>query len=189
MMDEVNTKEHLEKERKKLAALMLEQERVAVEIAKTKRRMAAWAELGEENDVALPPLDLDLGGLTEACMTVLRGSRKEWLNTGEIQRALKELGFPIDTYKAPNASIATTVNRMAEDGVVVADKRLGAGAIEYKWVGKVPTLADYTTAGQMVRELTDAKAKSAREKAEEQRKKMFPQQLGHPDPLNQHGKK
>ena len=72
-MSEVNTKEHLEKERKKLAALMLEQERIAVEIAKTKRRMAAWAELAEESDVALPPLDLDLGGLTEACTTVLQG--------------------------------------------------------------------------------------------------------------------
>ena len=154
-MSEVNAKEHLEKEREnKLAALMLEQERIAVEIAKTKRRMAAWAELAEESDIALPPLDLDLGGLTEACMTVLRGSRKEWLNTGEIQRALKELGFPIDTDKAPNASIATTVNRMVDDGVVVADKRLGAGAIEYKWVGKVPTLGDYTKAGQVVNELT-----------------------------------
>ncbi len=57
-MSEVNAKEHLEKEREKLAALMLEQERIAVEIAKTKRRMAAWAELAEESDIALPPLTL-----------------------------------------------------------------------------------------------------------------------------------
>ena len=77
-------------------------------------------------------------------------SRKEWLNTGEIQRALKELGFPIDTYKAPNASITTTVNRLVDDGYVVSDKRLGAGAIEYKWVGKALSLDPYTTAGQAV---------------------------------------
>jgi hypothetical protein len=128
----------LDKERKKLAELTALRERIEIEIAKTKRKVAAWAELCEECDTAGPPIDLDLGGLTQACITALRGSRKEWLNTTEIQAALKELGFPISQYKAPNASIATTVNRLVDDGVVVADKRLGAGATEYKWVGKVP---------------------------------------------------
>jgi hypothetical protein len=112
IMSDVNAKENLQREREKLVGLTVERERIETEIAKTKRRIAAWAELAEDGDLALPPIDLDLGGLTDACTTVLRGSRKDWLNTSEIQRALKELGFPIDTYKAPNASIATTVNRL-----------------------------------------------------------------------------
>ncbi len=78
---------------------------------------------------------------------------------------------------------------MVDDGVVVADKRLGAGAIEYKWVGKVPTLGDYTKAGQVVNELTATRdrfvqAQKAKVAREEARKKAFPQQLGEPDPLN-----
>lgn len=134
IMSEVNAKLQMGYEQEKLANLLAERERLEIEIAKTKRRIAAWAELCSDSDLE-SPIDLDLGGLTEACTTVLRGTRKDWLNTAEIQTALKELGFPIHTYKAPSASIATTVNRLVDDGVVVSDKRLGSGAIEYKWVG------------------------------------------------------
>jgi hypothetical protein len=129
----------LKQAKDELANMLAGRERMEIEIARQKRKVAALAELCDESDIADQLIDLELGGLTEACTTVLRGSRKEWLNTSEIQSALKELGFPISAYKAPNASIATTVNRLAEDGVVVADKRLGAGAIEYKWVGRHPT--------------------------------------------------
>jgi len=130
--------EDLRLARATLTALLAARENIEKDIARQKRKIAALAELCNEGEFIDMSVDLDLGGLTVACITVLRASRKEWLNTTEIQTALKELGFPIHTYKAPNASIATTVNRLVEDGVVVADKRLGAGAIEYKWVGRVP---------------------------------------------------
>jgi hypothetical protein len=184
----------LKQAQQELADLLASREQTEIEIARQKRKIAALIELCREDDDFTDSTPLDLGGLTEACTTVLRGARKNWMNIAEIQLALTELGFPIRNYKAPVASISTTVNRLVEDGVVVADKRFGPGATEYKWVGKVPTLGDYTTAGKMLNELTTArdrfvqadKAKVAREEA---RKKAFPLQLGHPDPLNQRGKK
>lgn len=154
-----NYKEDLRHEKAKLAGMMAALENLETDIAKQKRKVAALAELCGENEFSELAVDLDLGGLTDACTTVLRGSRKEWLNTGEIQIALKELGFPIHTYKAPNASIATTVNRLAEDGVVVADKRLGAGAIEYKWVGKAQSARDRWIEVNKVREAREKLAK------------------------------
>src|SRR5208283_5985031 len=84
----------------------------------------------------VPGFDLDLGGLTDACRTVMRGSRKAWMTIAEIQEGLRELGFPLKDYKAPTASITTTVNRLAEPevGEVVVEKHVGR-ANEYKWVG------------------------------------------------------
>jgi hypothetical protein len=123
-----------------LTALLEQKERIEVDIAKQRRKVAAWQELcaAEEDDVpdALSYVEslLDLGGLTEAIKTVLRGSRKEWMNTSEIMIALRELGFPLEKYKAPMASITTTVNRLVPEEVAV-HQLPSPGANEYKWVG------------------------------------------------------
>ncbi len=101
IMADVNTSEQLEKARKELADLIVKREQIEIEIAKQKRRVAAWSELCEQGEFAEVPLDLDLGGLTEACRTVLRSSRKEWMTTADIQRDLRELGFRLSDYKAP----------------------------------------------------------------------------------------
>jgi hypothetical protein len=130
-----NYQKDLQSAKDKLAELLVNKEHIEVQIARQKRRVAALAELCNADEASESEVDLDLGGLTEACTTVLRGTRKDWLNISEIQTALKELGFPIHTYKAASASITTTVNRLVEDGVVVFDKRLGTGATEYKWIG------------------------------------------------------
>ncbi len=131
-------RQDLQDAKSKLDELLALREQVETKIARQKRRVAALAELcaaDDSSDSNDSPIDLELGGLTEACITVLRGSRKEWLNTSEIQRGLEELGFPIRTYKAPGASIATTINRLAESGEGGVARKLGPGAIEYKWVG------------------------------------------------------
>lgn len=133
IMSDVNAKEQLAKAQKELSELLLKREHIEILIAKQKRKVAAWVELCDESDVA-EPVDLDLGGLSDACRTALRGSRKEWITIAEIQAALKELGFPLQQYKAPAASITTTVNRMVEEGSVVPHK-LADGVAEYKWVG------------------------------------------------------
>jgi hypothetical protein len=139
----------LKRATKELAGLLANREQIEIEIARQKRKVAALSELCNEDEIVDLVPSLELGGLTEACTTALRGTRKEWLTTTEILAALKELGFQLGHYKAPIASITTTVNRLVEDGVVVADKRLGAGATEYKWVGRVvPTILPYTAVGQ-----------------------------------------
>lgn len=132
-MGSVDHKNGLHSARSELARLLRERERIEVEIARQRRKVAAWAELcdGEFTDVNDP----GLGGLSDACRTALRASRKEWMTASEIQTVLKELGFPLEKYKAPAASVTTTVNRLAESGQVVADRRTSLGATEYKWVG------------------------------------------------------
>jgi hypothetical protein len=135
IMADIDTKRQLNKARQELADLILKREQIEIEIAKQKRKVAAWAELCDESEVA-DAIDLDLGGLADACRTVLRASRKEWMTVADIMGALKELGFPLDKYKAPAASVTTTVNRLAEDHEVVVDRRSNPGATEYKWVGQ-----------------------------------------------------
>jgi hypothetical protein len=126
--------------REELANLLVSREQTEIEIARQKRKVAALVELcgegegDEPTNIAVVRAGLELGGLTDACRTAMRSSRKQWMTISEIQEALKELGFPLDKYKAPTASITTTVNRLVEAGEVEVDKRPG-GASEYKWVG------------------------------------------------------
>jgi hypothetical protein len=128
-------RDDLKQERETLANLLQQREEIEVKIARGKKRIAALAELCDESEFAEQVLDLDLGGLTDVCRTVLRASRKTWLTIPEIQEAIKELGFPLDQYKAAPASITTTVNRLVDGKEVVVDKR-PQGASEYKWVGR-----------------------------------------------------
>lgn len=134
-MADMDTRKELEKATEKLKHLFEQRERIEVEIARQQRKVAAWAELC--NDSAYTEaLDLRLGGLSHACRTALRGSRKGWMNTTEIMTALRELGFPLQKYKAPMASITTTVNRLVEAGEVDVNRRPNPGATEYKWIGQ-----------------------------------------------------
>jgi hypothetical protein len=118
-----------------LAKMLVQQEELEVQIARTKRKIALLSQLCDETDTLAPIPDLDLGGLTEACRSVLRASRKEWMNTTEIMNGLRELGFPLDKYKAPMASVTTTVTRMVDSGDVIPSLKSNPGATEYKWVG------------------------------------------------------
>jgi len=163
-----NIRQELQSAIAQLSALLEQKERIEVDIAKQRRKVAAWQELcaTEEDDTpsALPHLEslLDLGGLTEAIKTVLRGSRKEWMNTSEIMTALRELGFPLEKYKAPMASITTTVNRLVDGGEVVVERRSNPGAAEYKWVGPISyekSLAEH--AAEINRQLDEIASRAA----------------------------
>jgi cell division protein ZapA (FtsZ GTPase activity inhibitor) len=139
-MVNVNAKEELRKEQEKLTQMFRDKEELEVSIAKAKRRVAAWAELCDDTETGELVSELDLGGLTEACRTVLRSARKEWMTVADIQRDLKELGFPLGSYKAPAASVMTTVNRMHEAGEVAVNRRSSPGATEYKWAPNINVL-------------------------------------------------
>jgi len=133
----VGTKKYiddLKHESQTLAQLLRDREEIEVRIARQRKRVTALAELCDESEFG-QPFDLDLGGLTEVCRTAMRASRKEWMTIAEIQAAIKELGFPLDKYKAPAASITTTITRLVDAEEVVVDKRSAAGANEYKYVG------------------------------------------------------
>jgi hypothetical protein len=126
-----------------LELLLEEKEQLEVKIAKQRQRVAAWEILANNDDGRSPnsptSLDsiLDREGLTDACSTVLRASTKEWMTTAEIQVALREFGFDLGKYKAPHASIMTTVNRLAEgpNSEVVVRRSSTPGGTEYRWVG------------------------------------------------------
>ncbi len=125
----------LKQEAQTLAKLLREKDDLDVRIARQRKRVSALAELCDESEFGDKPFDFDLGGLADVCRTAMRASRKEWMTIAEIQAAIKELGYPLEKYKAPAASITTTVNRMVETEEVAIDKRPIPGANEYKYVG------------------------------------------------------
>jgi hypothetical protein len=144
----INIREELSNAINELAGLLDRKEGLEIAIAKQRRKVAAWQELCAADDDAatIDPalvacsdalLDmLDLGGLTDACRTVLRAARDEWMTLYEIQVRLRELGFSLEKYKAPAASIATTVNRLVDSGDVQIDRQRGGAAVAYKWAGR-----------------------------------------------------
>ncbi len=148
-----------------LAKDLRERDALDVKIARHKKRIAALVELCDESEFGEQPFDFDLGGLTDVCRTAMRASRKEWMTTAEIQSAVRELGFPLHKYKAPAASITTTVNRMLSDGEVVIDKRPTPGANEYKYVGLGHKLAG--NLAEALRAITEAMNKSITPTAQE----------------------
>lgn len=151
-----------------LGTLLEQKEKIEVEIAKQRRKVAAWQELyATEDGEELPSPHqleslLDLGGLTDAIRTVLRASRKEWINTSEIMTGLRDLGFPLSKYKAPMASIITTVNRLVPSEVTI--HRLPNGGSEYKWVGPISFL-DELGAG-LARAAEEAAKKDERDRSQ-----------------------
>jgi len=131
----------LKEAKDELSQLLASKEQIEIEIARQKRKVAALAELCGEGDFSEMSVDLDLGGLSEACATVLRGSREISLTAAQIMSELRELGFDLEKYKAPLASITTTVNRMVESGEVIVLKGAAVGSKEYKWAGMYGILA------------------------------------------------
>ena len=136
MNDESQYKRDLKMAQESLALLLEQREEIETQIARAKRKIALLSDLADDGGKS-EALDLDLGGITEACTTVLRASRKEWMTAGDIQAALREMGFSLERYKAPASTITTTVNRLAEAGKVVRFPRESPGVAEYKWIGQV----------------------------------------------------
>jgi hypothetical protein len=135
MREKKTYRRDLEEAQSDLLELLMEREDLEQRIAKAKRRAALLAQLAEDNEAAEGVVDLDLRGLRDVCMTALRASRKEWMTIAEIQSAINELGFPLQEYKAPTASITTTVNRLESDDGLVESARISGGTKVYKWVG------------------------------------------------------
>ena len=127
--------------REKLDLLLKWREGLETLIARTRRKITLLAELSEESESTEIP-DLGMGGLEDACITVLRGSKKDWLTTAEIQFGLKELGFPLDQYNVPHASITAAVNSLADADKITVDRQSTPGETQYNWTAPNATWID-----------------------------------------------
>jgi hypothetical protein len=136
MTDEDRYQQDLLDARERLDFLLKWRDGLETLIARTKRKIALLTELTAES--AQAP-DLDIGGLQDACITVLRSSKKDWLTAAEVQSELRDLGFPMDEYKAPQASVVTTINRLVGSGKVKADREQVPGTTLYRWAESTPT--------------------------------------------------
>ncbi|MBZ5682443.1 MAG: hypothetical protein LAO24_20315 [Acidobacteriia bacterium] len=104
-----------------------------IEIARTKRQIAALTELigdGEESEVTP---GFNIGGLTEACRTALQATKRPLTITG-LKSMLEFLEYPVEKYKSPLASIQTTISRMVDSGEVEPVEMADKTRWGYKWV-------------------------------------------------------
>jgi len=132
-------KTDLEEARQKLADLFRQREALEVKIARQQRNVAALATLADESEEADVILEMNMGGLTEACCTVLRAAGVRGLTPLEVRQELRNFHFPIDDYKSAIASIHTVLKRLDYGGKVRAitrDLRDGKGPESaYQWIG------------------------------------------------------
>ena len=131
-------KSELERERVLLAELFRQREELATRIVKQQTRVAALAALSEESEEVDEMLEMDLGGLTNACRTAFRAAGNRGLMPTEVRGALEQLRFPTREYKNILSSIHTVVRRLERSGEVrkaIHDIRDEQDKSVYQWAG------------------------------------------------------
>jgi hypothetical protein len=125
----------LKKARAELDELLALGEDIQVRIAKQQRRVAALAQLAEDNEENTDSsVDLKIEGLTETVSAVLKAVFPEGLTTGEIRKALIQFYFPVEGYKNFRASLHTTLKRLIESGLVARPAEAREDETKYFWV-------------------------------------------------------
>lgn len=114
-------------------------EKLEVEIAKERRKVAALSDLNNQseggNDMTL---ELDLGGLTNACRCALRAAGPRGLTPTELRDSLKQLRFPIQKYENCMAAVHTILKRLEsyeEVRIGIRDVFDGKDDSVYQWIG------------------------------------------------------
>ena len=109
-------------------------------IAKLRPAIADLALLCDEPDDGLLNLveqeDARELGLTDAIRLVLRRIPKA-LTPSEVRDRLADMGFNLEKYESVMPPIHTTLNRLAEKGEVLHERRV-PGRSYYKWAWKLP---------------------------------------------------
>ncbi len=129
----------LQQARDVLRDLMERIERLEVQVAKQRRKVAALAahsEQSERGDGVTP--ELNLGGLTSACRSALRAAGRRGLTPLELRSSLEQLDFPIHGYENNMAAIHTILKRLEsykEVRVGIRDVHEGRDDSVYQWVG------------------------------------------------------
>lgn len=119
----------------KLAEMLTYREAVEFQIAKQREKVAALAVLaGESEEDSFEKMAI---GLTAACRAAFRAAGQRGLMPTELRDAVKKLGFPIETYSNPMASLHAVIGRLAEKGEIRTSVRDTHDRVEkslYQWV-------------------------------------------------------
>jgi len=155
-------KTELERERRVLADLFRQREELATRIAKQQTRVAALAALSEECEEVDEMLEMDLGGLTNACRTAFRAAGNRGLMPTEVRGALQQLRFPTREYKNILSSIHTVIRRLERSGEVrkaIHDIHDEQDKSVYQWAGP-----NYGASNSLANQMADAERDSSRRK-------------------------
>jgi hypothetical protein len=102
--------ELLRKEQSELLLFTQEEQELAVRIKMSQSKVRLLNALIRGGDSAL----VVSSGISQACLMIFRGNKEKWLASQDVYRCLKEIGFDLDKYKNPQATILTTVLRQAK---------------------------------------------------------------------------
>ncbi len=119
-----------------LAELYEKRQSLDIKIARQQQRVSALAVLADEVDETFEKMAL---GLTAACRAAFRAAGPQGLIPTELRDSLKRMGFALDRYSNPMASIHTVIKRLEEKGEIqnrIHDKHDGADKSVYQWALK-----------------------------------------------------
>jgi len=136
-----NYESDLKRAVEELGKLEARRERIEIEIAKSKKRVAALSDLVVAEGGSGAGVGL-VQGLTDACRTVLRAAGRSMLPI-EVRDAVLRLGLPDQVNLL--ASVYTALRRLKEMGEVVEDPYChrnpgGSSVLGYQWAGPVQRL-------------------------------------------------
>lgn len=160
-MDNRKHKIELREAEIELAKLYEQRQSLEVEIAKQQQRVSALAVLADEVDQTFERMGL---GLTAACRAAFRAAGSRGLMPTELRDSLKRMGFALDKYTNPMASIHAVIRRLEEKGEIrnrVHDKYEDVDKSVYQWA-----LKSWGAPNSLVNMLAD----SERDKADKKRK-------------------
>jgi hypothetical protein len=123
----IDATKELQRARKRLANLFTQREDLEIEIARQRRKIAAWFDLCEPQPEG-GYIERGFEGPTDACRTVLRAALGKRLTVAEVQRDLERF-----RYLASYATISTTLKRLVDAEEVAMEKM--EGEIRFGWVG------------------------------------------------------
>jgi hypothetical protein len=155
-------KAEFKRERRALAELLHQRERLATEIARQQTRVAALAALCDKSEEVENMTEMDLGGLTNACRTTFRAAGNRGLMPTEVRNALEQLRFPTRTHKNILASIHTVIRRLEQAGEIrkaIHDKYNGEDKSVYQWAGP-----NYGASNSLANQMADAERDRLRRK-------------------------
>lgn len=119
-----------------LAKLYEQRQNLDMEIAKQQQRVSALALLADEVDQTFEKMAL---GLTAACRAAFRAAGSRGLMPTELRDSLKRMGFAVNKYTNPMASIHAVIRRLEEKGEIrkgIDDEHEGVDKSVYQWVLK-----------------------------------------------------
>jgi hypothetical protein len=139
MLFNMNARRHkpeLKEAQMELAKMYEKRQRLDIGIAKQQQRVSALALLADEVDETFEKMAL---GLTAACRAAFRAAGPQGLMPTELRDSLKKMGFAVDKYSNPMASIHAVIRRLEDKGEIrnrIHEKQEGIDKSVYQWALK-----------------------------------------------------